>query len=44
MVMYEILTGRRPYSEYENLAQITKAMKTEGKRPNTKVCVFSYSF
>ncbi|WAR00447.1 LRRK1-like protein [Mya arenaria] len=34
MVIYEILTGKRPFSEYENLSQITKALKLEEKRPN----------
>jgi hypothetical protein len=37
MVIYEILTGRRPYAECENLAQISKAMKIMGKRPELKV-------
>ncbi|XP_060551521.1 leucine-rich repeat serine/threonine-protein kinase 1-like [Ruditapes philippinarum] len=36
MVIYEILTGRRPYAECENLAQISKAMKIMGKRPELK--------
>ncbi|XP_052278678.1 leucine-rich repeat serine/threonine-protein kinase 1-like isoform X2 [Dreissena polymorpha] len=33
MVIYEIFSGRRPFSEYENLSQVTKALKMEGKRP-----------
>ncbi|XP_053405645.1 leucine-rich repeat serine/threonine-protein kinase 1-like isoform X2 [Mercenaria mercenaria] len=36
MVIYEILTGRRPFAECDNLAQITKAMKIHGRRPNLK--------
>lgn len=37
MVIYEILSGRRPFGECENLAQISKAMKIQGKRPDLKV-------
>lgn len=34
MVLYEILSGERPYCEYKNMAQISRAMKMEAKRPN----------
>ncbi|XP_061163666.1 leucine-rich repeat serine/threonine-protein kinase 1-like isoform X2 [Saccostrea echinata] len=34
MVLYEILSGERPYCEYKNMAQISRAMKIEAKRPN----------
>lgn len=37
MVIYEILTGRRPFAEYENLSQVTKALMMEEKRPMLKV-------
>nr|XP_022329878.1 leucine-rich repeat serine/threonine-protein kinase 1-like isoform X4 [Crassostrea virginica] len=33
MVLYEILSGERPYNEYKNMAQISRAMKVEAKRP-----------
>ncbi|KAJ8304250.1 hypothetical protein KUTeg_017833 [Tegillarca granosa] len=34
MVIHEIISGERPYVEYKNLAQITRAIKYESKRPN----------
>ncbi|XP_048737830.1 leucine-rich repeat serine/threonine-protein kinase 1-like isoform X4 [Ostrea edulis] len=34
MVLYEILSGERPYCEYKNMAQISRAIKMEAKRPN----------
>lgn len=37
MVLYEILSGERPYCEYKNMAQISRAMKMEAKRPNLQV-------
>jgi serine/threonine protein kinase len=40
MVIYEILSGRRPFEEYRNLAQIYKAIRTESKRPCMQVCTF----
>ncbi|XP_052100513.1 leucine-rich repeat serine/threonine-protein kinase 1-like isoform X2 [Mytilus californianus] len=36
MVIYEALSGRRPFEEYKNLAQISTAMKTQSKRPCLK--------
>ena len=37
MVLYEILSGERPYNEYKNMAQISRAMKVEAKRPKLEV-------
>ncbi|KAK3096675.1 hypothetical protein FSP39_002282 [Pinctada imbricata] len=36
MVIHEILSGERPYVEYKNLAQISRAMRFESKRPSLK--------
>lgn len=36
MVIFETITGRRPYQEYDNMSQIAKAIKTENKRPNIR--------
>lgn len=33
MLMYEVLSGRRPFEEYKNLAQISRAIKMESRRP-----------
>ena len=40
MVIYEILTGKRPFADYENMSQVTKALKTDGVRPRLKVGEF----
>ena len=37
MVVYESLTGRRPYQEFENMSQISKVIKADNKRPSIKV-------
>ena len=39
MVVYETITGRRPYVEFENMSQISKAIKIENKRPSLLVSI-----
>lgn len=36
MVIYEVVSGERPYGELCNIGQITTAVKQEGKRPSLK--------
>ncbi|XP_033749578.1 leucine-rich repeat serine/threonine-protein kinase 1-like [Pecten maximus] len=36
MVVYEVVSGERPYGELRNIGQITTAVKHEGKRPSLK--------
>ena len=43
MVIYETITGRRPYQEFDNMSQISKAIKGENRRPSVKVYVPEYS-
>ena len=37
MMIYETLTGKRPYQEFENMSQISKAIKSDDKRPSIGV-------
>ncbi|XP_060064083.1 leucine-rich repeat serine/threonine-protein kinase 1-like [Ylistrum balloti] len=36
MVIYEVVSGERPYGDLRNIGQITTAIKQEGKRPSLK--------
>ncbi|XP_021368576.1 leucine-rich repeat serine/threonine-protein kinase 1-like isoform X2 [Mizuhopecten yessoensis] len=44
MVIYEVVSGERPYGELSNIGQITMAIKQEGNRPSLKNYNFDTRF